>query len=86
MFLASPILAISIVPPIDVLRFLREGSDKRPPSGQQFVQPVTRMSGNMSEDVSQPGLRIHAVHFGRDDRGIHRGGALPAAIRPSDQP
>jgi hypothetical protein len=47
---------------------------------------MSRMSGNTGKDVSQPGLRIHAIHFGSDDEGIHRGGALAAAIRPAEQP
>jgi hypothetical protein len=44
------------------------------------------MGGDTGEDVSQPSLRIDAIHFASDDKTVHGRGALPAAIRPTEQP
>src|SRR5205085_10667316 len=38
------------------------------------------------EDVGQPGLRVDAIHLGRDDQTIHGRRALSAAVRPTEQP
>ena len=45
-----------------------------------------RMCCNSSEDVGEPGLRIDAIHFGRDDEAIHGGRTLSATIGPAEQP
>ena len=45
-----------------------------------------RVLGDTGQDVGQPGLRIHIVHFGRDDDAVHGGGALAAAIGAGEQP
>ena len=47
---------------------------------------MRRMSGDTGEDVGEPGLRIDAIHFGRDDETVHGCGALSAAIGPAEQP
>jgi hypothetical protein len=39
------------------------------------------LSGDAGEDVGQPGLRIDAIHFARDNEAVHRSGALAPAIR-----
>ena len=44
------------------------------------------MGGNAGKDIGQPGLRIDAVHLGRDDQAVHGGGAPSAAIRAAEQP
>jgi hypothetical protein len=44
------------------------------------------MSCDTGEDVGEPGLRIDAIHFGRDDETVHGCGALSAAIGPAEQP
>jgi len=41
---------------------------------------VDRVLGDPGQDVGQPGLRIHVVHFGRDDDAVHGGSALSAAV------
>jgi hypothetical protein len=41
---------------------------------------MSRMGGDAGEDVGQPGLRIDAVHLGRDDQAIHGRGASSASI------
>jgi hypothetical protein len=36
--------------------------------------------GQPGEDVGQPGLRIGVIQLGRDDQGIHEGGAVSAPL------
>lgn len=43
------------------------------------------VGGDAGKDIGQPGLRIDAVHFGRDDQAVHRCGASPSAIRLAEQ-
>jgi hypothetical protein len=45
-----------------------------------------RMRCNSGEDVGEPGLRIDAIHLGRDDEAVHGGRALSAAIGSAEQP
>lgn len=60
---------------------------KRPPiPRQEFVEPVNRVPGNAGEHVGEIGLRVHIVHFGRDDDAIHGGGAPAATIGTGEQP
>ena len=40
----------------------------------------------MRKDIREPGLRIDAVHFGRDDQAIHGSCAPSAAVRAAEQP
>ena len=49
---------------------------------QKFVDPMSGMAGDTSEDIRQPGMRIDVVHLGRDDKAIHGGGALTARSEP----
>jgi hypothetical protein len=44
------------------------------------------MGGDAGEDIGQPGLRIDAIHLGRDNQAVHGGGALSAAIRSAEEP
>ena len=44
------------------------------------------MSGDAGKDVREPSLRIHTVHFGRDDQAVHGSSAPSTAIRAADQP
>ena len=39
-----------------------------------------------AEDIGKPSLRVHIVHFGGDDQGIHEGGAVTAARRSGEEP
>jgi hypothetical protein len=53
---------------------------------QQFVQPVSRMSRDAREDISEPGLRIDAIHFRCDDRAVHDRRPPTSAIGAAEQP
>src|SRR5579872_6080554 len=65
----------------------RESPDMSAPiPGQQLVQPMSRMGGDADEDIREPGLRVDAVHFRRDDEAVHSCGAPPSAIRAAEQP
>ena len=44
------------------------------------------MGGDAGENIREPGLRIDAIHFGRDDEAIHDGRTLSATIGPTKQP
>lgn len=44
------------------------------------------MGGNAGEDIGEPGLRVDAVHFRRDDEAVHGCGAPSSAIRSAEQP
>jgi hypothetical protein len=54
--------------------------------GQQFIKPMRGMGGDAREDVGEPGLRINAIHFRRDNETVHGCSAMPAAIGPAEQP
>lgn len=45
-----------------------------------------RMGRNTSQDIGEPGLRIDAIHFGRDDEAVHGRRALSATIGSAEQP
>jgi hypothetical protein len=53
---------------------------RSPVPRQQFVEPVDRVLGDTGQHVGQPSLRIHVIHFCRDDDAVHGGGAPSAAI------
>src|SRR3954453_8465234 len=42
---------------------------------------MRRVLGDAAQDIGQPGLRIHVVHFSCDDDAEHGGSSLTAAIR-----
>ena len=44
------------------------------------------MGRNTSQDIGEPGLRIDAIHFGRDDEAVHGSRALSATIGSAEQP
>ncbi|MGY2803871.1 hypothetical protein ACVIHF_000601 [Bradyrhizobium sp. USDA 4506] len=44
------------------------------------------VGGDAGKNVREPGLRIDAIHFGRDDQAIHGSRAPSAAIRAAEQP
>lgn len=46
----------------------------------------SRCVGQPGEDIGEPGLRVHVVHPGGDDQGIHEGGAVTAARRSGEEP
>ena len=45
-----------------------------------------RMSCDTIKDLSEPGLRIDAIHFGCDNEAVHGCSALSAAIGSAEQP
>src|ERR1700692_1574908 len=45
-----------------------------------------RMCCNSSEDVGEPGLRIHAIIFGLDNEAVHYSRTLSAPIGSAEQP
>lgn len=47
---------------------------------------MSRIGGNPGKDIGQPGLRIHTIHFCRDDEAIHGSRPSSAAIGPAEQP
>jgi hypothetical protein len=44
------------------------------------------MGGDTEEDISQPSLRIDAIHLRRDDETVHGCCTLSAAIGPAEEP
>jgi len=44
------------------------------------------VGGDTGEDISQPSLRIDAIHLACDDETIHGGCTLSAAIGPAEEP
>jgi hypothetical protein len=42
--------------------------------------------GDAGEDTGEPSLRIHVVHFCRDDEAVHGSGTASAAIRSGEEP
>lgn len=53
--------------------------------GQEFVDPVDRMLGNLLEDATQVSFRIKAVELRRANQAIDRRGAFAAGIRTREQ-
>jgi hypothetical protein len=44
------------------------------------------MGGDTGENIGQPSLRIDAIHFRGDDKTVHGGCTLSAAIGPTEEP
>ncbi len=42
------------------------------------------ITGDAVKYVGEPGLRIDAVHLGRDNQGVHGRGALATAVRTGE--
>ena len=38
---------------------------------KQFIEPMDWMRSDPRQDVGEPGLWIHVVHFGRDNQAVH---------------
>jgi hypothetical protein len=50
------------------------------------MQPVGGMGAETGENISQPSLRIDAIHLGRDNKTVHGGCTLSAAIGSAKEP
>lgn len=48
--------------------------------GQQIINPIDRMVGDIGEDVAQIGFGIDAVHACPTDERVHGGGMLATAV------
>jgi hypothetical protein len=44
------------------------------------------MAGDAAKDIGEPSLRIDVIHLGGDDKAVHGGGALTAAIGAGKEP
>ncbi len=44
------------------------------------------MRGDPGQKVSQPGLRVDAVHLGRDDEAVHGRGPLTTSVGAAKHP
>ena len=54
--------------------------------GQQLVHPGVRQLRDAGEDIGEPGLGVDVVELGGADEGVHRRGALAAAVGAGEQP
>ena len=52
---------------------------------QEFAHPREPQVGDAGEDIGKPGLRVDVVELGGDDEGVHRRGALAAAVGAGEQ-
>src|SRR3990170_3546683 len=50
------------------------------------VEPGRGMTGDASEDIGKPSLRINAVHFGGNDQTVHGCGLLAATVGAGEEP
>ena len=57
-----------------------------PVPGQALIEALGRMLGDTGEHVGEPGLRIDAIHFRRDDQRVHEGGSVTATVGAGEQP
>ena len=53
--------------------------------GQQFIDPVDRMFGDASQDLTEISFRVHSVEFGCADQRIDGSGPLAAGVRPAEK-
>jgi hypothetical protein len=53
--------------------------------GQEVVDPVDRMVGDVGEHMAQPGLGVNTVELGRTDQRVGGGGTLATAVGASEQ-
>src|SRR5260370_16040515 len=53
---------------------------------KQYSEPMDWMRSDPRQDVGEPGLWIHVVHFGRDDQAVHHRSTVAAAIGATEQP
>jgi hypothetical protein len=66
------------------MRLWRSGSASR--SKEAVPAGATGACPAPGEDIGQPSLRVDVVHLGRDDQGIHKGGAVSAARGSGEEP
>ncbi len=52
--------------------------------GQQFVDAVGLVIGNVRKYIFQVGAWVDAIHLARADQAIHCGGSLATAVRASE--
>src|SRR5215475_1547267 len=65
---------------------LGDGARGLPVPRQEFIDAVSRMTGDALEDVGEPGLRVDFVHSAGDDQAVHGRGPLATAVRPAEEP
>ena len=53
--------------------------------GQEIINPIDGMIGDMRQHVTQPGFGVDTVQLGRADQRVDRGGALAAAVGAGKQ-
>ena len=53
---------------------------------QQLVYPGVRQLSDAGEHIGEPSLRVDIVELGGGDEGVHRRGALAAAVGAAGQP
>jgi len=53
--------------------------------GQEVIDPVDGMLGDVGQHMAQPGFGGDAVELGRADQRVDRGGALAAAVGAGEQ-
>ena len=57
-----------------------------PVPGQQLVHPGVWQLGDAGKHIGEPSLRVDVVELGGGDEGVHRRGALAAAVGAGEQP
>ena len=53
--------------------------------GQEIINPIDGMIGDMCQHVTQPGFGVDTVQLARADQRVDRGGALAAAVGAGEQ-
>lgn len=53
--------------------------------GQEVVDPVDRMVGDVGQHMAQPGLGVNTVQLGRANQRVDGGGTLAAAVSAGEQ-
>ena len=50
------------------------------------MHPRVRRLGDAGKHIGEPSLRVDVVELGGGDEGVHRRGALAAAVGAAEQP
>ena len=53
--------------------------------GQEVVDPIDRMIGDVGQHMAQPGLGVNTAQLGRADQRVDGGGTLATAVGASKQ-
>ena len=53
--------------------------------GQEVLDPIDRMIGDVGQHMAQPGLRVNTVELGRADQRVDGGGTLATAVGTGEQ-